>query len=236
MSYEIAGQTYRSKQAVTEKCRAILNATPVGETVSADDLPFLAGVFQHHPEWSEKSANGFDGVSVGFSDFYRTRYFTILSQGEEVSDISYPHAIKHIPSHSRKSKQPQKLMDFRNAARAAIRPQIDAFRAQADPVCALTGADLSQTAKSMHIDHEPPATFDCILFDFCQREQLNPLLVDVVEIETVPVFSDSRIASNWQAYHQEKARLRVTAAKANLGLAKAHVPWDQLFSFNNASV
>ena len=234
MPYELAGQTFPSKKAITERCRAILNATPLNGSVIADDLRFLLAVFECHPEWAQKSAQGCDRVSVARSEFYNSRYFTIWSQGELVSDISFPHAIKHLPGAGRRDRLPQALNDFRNAARAAVRGQIDVFRAGAAPVCALTGEDLSRSVKRLHVDHVP--TFDQLLFDFCCENQINPTLVSVIEVDTVPVFSDESVRAAWCEHHRSKACLRILSRDANLSLPKANLDWRQTFLFENASV
>jgi len=234
MPYELAGKTFRSKKAITERCRAILNATPMNSSVSADDLRFLLAVFEHHPEWAQKSAQGCDRISVARSEFYNSRYFTIWSQGEQVSDISFPHAIKYLPGAGRRDHLPQALTDFRNAARAAARGQIDVFRANAVPVCALTGEDLSHSAKRLHVDHVPP--FDQLLFDFCCKHRINPTRVSVIEVDTVPVFCDEALRVAWCEHHRAKAGLRVLSRNANLSLPKAKLDWRRTFSFSNASV
>jgi len=230
MTYYLGGMEYPTKKAITEHCQSILHKCQFGDCVDEDDFCFLADVFSNHTEWKQKTSSGFDGVSVSYSAFYRTRYFTIMCKGEEVSDISYPHAIKHLPSTGIRQKQPQALLDFRNAARAAIRGQINLFRATAPAICAMTGMDLSDTRKLMHIDHKPPATFDRLVFDFCNSAQINPLLVLVKEIETVPTFLDARLAEQWSLYHRNHAKLRVLSRSANLGLQKINIPWNTLFS------
>ena len=234
MPYELAGNWYPSKHAITERCREILHATPDGINVNADDFRFLVEVFAHHPEWAEKAAKGCDAISVARSDFYGTRYFTIMSGGELVSDISFPHAIKHIPGARNAARLPQTLIDFRNAARAAVRDQIDSFRASANPVCALTGADLSKSVKRMHVDHVPP--FDRLLFDFCCGYQINPTRVSIQEVDTVPVFRDESMRATWCSYHKTNAGLRILSREANLALPKPKHDWQQTFSFSYSSI
>jgi hypothetical protein len=79
------------------------------------------------------------------------------------------------------------------------------------------------------VDHEAPATFDRLLFEFCRTHCVNPLAVIVAShAGTVPVFADEDLSESWKAYHQAKARLRLVSSVGNLTLPKAAVPWSEV--------
>lgn len=223
MPYLIDNTTFATKQAVTSKCRAILNATPLNQAVHADDRAFLLDLFRHHTEWEAKSSTGVGGVVV-IMTAHGTRCFCLCSAKVPpwadggVVDISYVHAIKHLPSAKTASLLPQGLIDFRNGARQAIKCQIDEFRQQQEYQSGL--AD---------VDHEFPNTFDALLFEFCHENHINPLHVAVSEQPgCIPHIDDDALRSQWQDYHATHATLRLISRGENLSATKRTMPWSDL--------
>lgn len=84
---------------------------------------------------------------------------------------------------------------------------------------------------SVHVDHEPPLTFDRLLFEFCEETATNPLNESIGSRNGVVAFFENRgLASYWSQFHETKARLRLTTRDANLRQGKgAPPPWDELF-------
>lgn len=217
MPYLIAGTPFHSKQAVTERCRAILQGTLLNQEVTPDEKAFLIDLFSHHTEWDAKSKDGVVEVAVMMTE-HGTRCFCLCNKGD-VIDISYVHAIRHLPSAKTDTQLPQGLIDFRNGARQAIKDQIDAFRKQQD--CLTIFA---------HVDHEFPNTFDALLFGFCQARNINPLHVVVSEKPgCIPHIDDDALRSQWQDYHATHATLRLISRDENLSAPKQKMPWSDLF-------
>jgi hypothetical protein len=109
----------------SQQCQEILYATPLGQPVDSDHLPFLMGLFQFHTEWTQKSANGIAHVIVQ-KTAHGTPCFYLVGHDGAMIDICFGHAIESLPSGSNR-RQPQVLKDFKNAARQAIQEQIFAF-------------------------------------------------------------------------------------------------------------
>lgn len=230
MPYTIAEANFRTKDAITEQCQSILYGTSIGSPVESAHLPFLLELFSHHTEWQEKSQGGVIGVTVQNTP-HGTPCFYLLKSGGGKIDISFPHAIKHIPTARSKSLLPQQLLDFRNAARTAVRSQIYSFRdsqLSQNPVCPILGQPL--TRQDCAIDHVAPKTFDQLLFDFCLAEGLNPINVSVSSIDgTVPHITDELVQTKWQQFHAQNAELRIVSRIANLQIPKATVLWGELW-------
>lgn len=231
MPYVIADESFTTKGMLTERCRLILAATPNGHSVAASAMPFLFDLFQYHDEWAQKASGGVRDISTQTTT-HGTRCFVLRKRNGDQIDISFPHAIRLIPSSRTSGLLPQSLRDFRNAARNAVRAQIYAFRDSGlaeSLVCPITGELLNR--ENCAVDHTPPYTFEKTLFDFCQAQQLNPLDVAVgSEVGTVAVIEDPALLARWQSYHQERARLRLISRLGNLQLPKSSVPWSQLWS------
>lgn len=231
MPYIIEDESFSTKDAVTARCRAILAATPDGQFVEDTVAPFLFELFQHHDEWPQKAAGGVHGISTQTTP-HGTRCFVLVKQAGDRIDISFPHAVRLIPSLRSSTLLPQALRDFRSAARIAIKAQIYEFRDSAlveAQGCPYTGETLSRG--NCAVDHTPPKTFDQLLYDFCRSRSLNPLQVAVgSEGGTVAVLEDAELLSSWQIYHRANAELRLISKVGNLQLPKVTLSWSKLWS------
>lgn len=238
MPYELACQTYATKADVRKRCQAILRNTPKGQFVGPDDFAFLLAVFAFNIEWGQKAAGGITGVTTDSKGLYNTPYFVLIrADGPinlEIDGISFKDAIDNMPSSRGNRKMPQHLINFRKAAHNAIKSQVDEYRARAlsagQAHCKLSGANLAADAKPLHVDHANPSTLHRLLFDFCQLNDLNPLRVELTEINTVVVIADSFTESEWQEYHRKNAKLRLVVSDANLRLPKIKIPWENTFT------
>lgn len=227
MTYYIAEEPFRTKAAVTDRCRQIIALTPDGCSVAASDLPFLFGLFAFHDEWPEKSRPGVRAVATQ-TTVQGTRCFVLERIDGSQIDISFAHAIRCLPT--TRVRTPQALRDFRDAARRAIAHKTRAFRDSTfreGLACPITGATL--VAADTHVDHEPPLTFDVLLHDFCRSSGIDPLSVAIGSSGgTVAVIEDAAILAGWRAYHAEHAKLRLVSAIGNLQLPKVSVDWASL--------
>lgn len=231
MPYIIANESFSTKDLVTARCRTILASTPDDHFVEETVAPFLFEIFQYHDEWPQKSLGGIIGISTQTTP-HGTRCFVLKKQDGEHIDISFPHAIRLIPSSRSSTLLPQALRNFRNAARTAIKSQISEFRdctLVELQECPYTGEKLNRG--NCAIDHTPPKTFDQLLYDFCRSRSLNPLQVTVgSEGGTVAVLEDAEICASWQTYHRAHAELRLISKVGNLQLPKVTLSWSVLWS------
>lgn len=161
MTYVIGEEAFATKAAITARCREILYAT--SHQVAEEDVAFLLHLFQHHEQWAEKSNGGVDGVIV-YQTLHGTPCFHLVCGDGRTEDISFPHAIKCVPSNRSAKRLPQTLIDYKSAARETIKPQTRAFRDRELPragACPITG--LALTATNAHVDHVAPLTFDGVV-------------------------------------------------------------------------
>ncbi|KPZ11998.1 Uncharacterized protein ALO40_00880 [Pseudomonas syringae pv. viburni] len=84
---------------------------------------------------------------------------------------------------------------------------------------------------NMAVDHLAPNTFDQLLFNFCQVNQINPLDVVVGSRDGVVAFlEDTNLRIAWEGYHLKHARLRIISKTGNLKLPKPPIPWTAVCS------
>ena len=231
--YSIGGNAFTTKDAITDRCRKIRDATPDYTLVAAaPDITFLLDLFSTwHDEWDDKTAGGFIGFTTITvrANIKTTRCFAIQTADGDVIDISFPHAVRRIKTARTATLIPQGLRDFRNAARVAIAGQTMAYRKTAltaNKACPLTGVQL--TASNCAVDHHAPS-FDELLFAFCRQRGVHPLKVQVGSLQGVQArINDPALVGDWQAYHQQHAQLRLIDKVENLKRPKVRVPWHTL--------
>jgi len=179
MPYEIAGESFTTKESIKASCRAILVETPDGQYVADEHLRFLFALLMFHDEWGDKASGGVAAITTQTTE-HGTRCFVLQSPSGSSVDISFLHAVKLIPTSRSQALTPQKLLDYRAAARMSVDDQISNFRAEAlsrKPECVITNERLH--GGNSAVDHKSPKTFDRLLFDFSQTRGINPIRVVV---------------------------------------------------------
>lgn len=221
--YVLAGKAYRTKADVMRRCRDIMSETPNGSPVALDDAAFLLDLFSHHTEWQAKYGLGISAIIPG-DVAYGSRGFWLHRVDGSIIDISFHHAVKHLPTPRTKDLMPQPLIDFKRGARQAIRDQVDAFRATQTPI---------DGDKPSHVDHIYPRTFDALLLGFCLEHKINPLGVEVLEQSAgLHYIVDDALRGAWAHYHARWAVMALVTETENLKAPKAkcswHVVWENL--------
>jgi hypothetical protein len=217
MPYILDDQTFPTKSSVTQRCSAILRRTPLGAQVSPLEAPFLFALFRYHTEWDQKRGPGVAAITVGDTG-YGTLGFWLRRVDGTTIDISFTHAVKHLPTGRERELLPQLLIDFKNGARVAVKDQITAFRVNNTFVdCGI----------AMEVDHLYPNTFDALLHRFCVEYHINPLQVKVLELATCSHYiQDDALRMAWEAYHKQHAQLRLVPKTVNATAPKAKVDWS----------
>lgn len=201
----ILGTTFKTKKAITEAVRAIINPCSHGDTLVGNGLDFMLELLTHHPEWSEKQGVGVRSVQVRLNVFdhgANKGVWLIRVDGSEI-DISWVYAIAAVP--------PTYHKQVRDAARHAIYDQIQHVRDSAGlrgrcQICQL------QLDGETHVDHAAPATFEAI---FAAWHAGRP---DVTLRDTGlhPVFADAVLLADWQEHHRLFSDLRLVHKHCNL--------------------
>lgn len=230
MPYQIGDDTFASKEEILNRCRRTIAATPDGADVVEHELPFLFELLSSHDEWHDKSQGGVRSLTARTTT-HGTRCFMLVKHDGSEVDISFPHAVRLLPTRRTGNLVPQRLRDFRGAARATIQPFVRQFRdceLALRPYCVISGEPLSR--QNCAVDHSPPATFDQLLFDFCVAGRIDPLIVSVGSRDgTEAFFQDEPLAQDWYRYHEDRAALRLVSRLANLRLPRASVDWNELW-------
>ena len=207
IAYHIRGRHFPTKKAAKAFVQSFLHRQKAGRRLEPDDERWVReDVLMMHPRWERKSGGR---TQVGVQKVQGSNGFVIMENGSFHDSISYRKCFDSF-SNSRSA---------RDAFRAAVRPDILAFRSRAfahggSIPCALCGAACANDPET-HIDHVEK--YRDILATFCELQHIN---LDTVAIEPHPVHGarlvDSAMRDAWKAYHLGRANLRVTCKPCNL--------------------
>lgn len=226
MSYTLGSESFATKKLIEKRCQEIRDETPDGANVPAEGFSFLIQLFRYHDEWHEKSYPGVSSISTQTTEHGSRGFLLNRTDGSQI-DISFPHAIKLIPTSRTAALTPQSLQDYKAAARTAVQDQVREFRDKAllsTPSCPINNHRLERGNCDVH--YPPPDTFESLLFRFTQANGITPLTVDVISSGTVAKFRDVALSAKWAAYHLINAKLQLVSKDGRRSLPKAPVDWS----------
>ena len=200
---------FKTKKAAKDECKRVLNAYSLGATLQEPDAGLVLGALELHGGAEHKIGCGVASFQVEV-DSYGHRCFWLTRLDGSRTYFSYKWCF---------DKPPDGLQRARFAFRCEIQAQVIAFKTEAfqgrpSVPCAATGTPLDWN--SANVDHEPPLR---VLRDtFLAAVEMR--LADVVvqpwcEGEHRYLFADRRLATVWQQYHLEHARLQILSAEEN---------------------
>ena len=211
-TYILGGEVYAAKAQVERRARAILHAPPAPRRLDGADGAFVADLLALHPKAETKTA-GMRALWVKPNMFGEPGFFVERHDGQWV-DFSYKKCL--TPASAR--------TQARQALRRGIAEQVHAckvaafsegFVALRTAPCALTGEPLAWD--EAHVDHAHPVTFAALA---------DAWLAERGEVDAdVPVgphpsgqgvmIADPAYLAAWQAWHAERAVLRIVRDTLN---------------------
>jgi hypothetical protein len=205
----VNGQVFKSKKALLDKCKVILNSSSMMGPLQVDDATFIVSLIEtYHPEASLKVGVGISKVSIQ-PDGYGGRCFWLERVDGSKTDVSVYKCVNH-PSYEKSVKEA-----FRNA----IAQDVLAFKARRlteVSCCEYSGKPFDE----IHVDHKPPKTFEFILNEFMKTKGLTweQVAIDPTYDGKVGSWlSDTQLWEEWRSYHNSTAELRLVNKRANLG-------------------
>lgn len=203
-TYTVGGEVFKTKKALFQRAQQLLRSLQVGP-VDSQHNQFLYDLLQMHPNAVSKIGCGVKSFFVMKDDWGGKCFGAERIDGSK-TDFSYRYCAGAAPT---------PWMVFVQAARAAVSQQIievkmAAFAVEKTIKCPLSGTDM--TFETAHVDHEPPRTFEKLLRDFVEVVGLDPNDPPIAPCKDGlfgRVFSIEDVRLAWEAFHKEKAVLRV---------------------------
>lgn len=214
---KISRWTFRTKRAAEQYIRAILGRYGQRQPLAGEDLEFVQALLAVHPNRAIIEDCGVARIEVEHFDA-RTgaRRFLVVRSDASIRDFTWQHAL--YPRNA-------KTLVMR-VCRTAIEDQIREFRdlqfaTSRVRTCPMRGIPI--TAKSAHVDHQPPNTFEKLVATWLKANRLDYSDIDLTvsrDYGTATRFTDEFLQENWREFHRENAVLRALSIAANLSDSK----------------
>lgn len=218
----VAGETFKTKKALTERVQSIIAAYKDGVSLNRVDSQFVLSLLEFHPNSEIKIGVGVESFRIEENPVYpgrRSRGFVLTRIDGTSTDFSYRECIS--PS--------SQIKKVKSAFRQAIQSQIFQFKRHffdtngPSAICPDTGETLSFVGS--HVDHVAPLTFEKLMSDFVSAEGLDveeiALGDELQDNKYVDTLQDKWLEDRWSAYHYKYAVLEVVSQNANLS-ARRH--------------
>lgn len=170
------------------------------------DYDELMELFKKHPEYPSKLKGVIDLkiiTNIRNSKYYE---FNLIKDNGSIEDISYRCCI-----YTRNSN-----LDFLNAMRNSIKPQIKEFRFMSKNKCEFCG-----DTSNIHIDHI--YLFKYLVLDFKKLFDQKDIPITFDDgIDNIAIFKkeDKDFSDSWYEYHKTHATLRPLCKRCNLSRSK----------------
>lgn len=206
---------YRSKEAVRDVCRSIVQRYGVGGDVTdPNDDAFLRNLLKHHPDYETKRGAGIAHFRV-IPNTHHGRKSTglgVVRPDGEVVDFSW-NACLTPPTHRTQvlGALRHSITDQVIAARNAV------LRSGRPLVCSVTGMPIP-SVDQLHMDHAAPTFLDLAEQFIADNGGMGAfrILPDSGAGISYTELEDKALEGRWQDHHQERAVLRPVLKRVNL--------------------
>ena len=209
-----------NKQQLKNKCKSILDKTPINNYVqSKNDFDFLMKIFSHHEEWEDK-LNGQEiiGIIVQKDPIWKKKCFHLVRKDFSTTDISYLASITNISPKANVTR----------ACRFAEMPRIKAFiKTIVFPYTyTFNGKETTIHNRSeMDIDHYD-VDFDSLINNWVNKNggfaKLAKKINNVEDMSYETKFTDESLTESFANYAKANSKLRVLSKWDNRSTRKKH--------------
>lgn len=214
--FNIAGSQFRTKTAAKAFVAQLRDGYSDGVSISGPDASFLAELLTLHPEANDKIGCGVSHFTVATDTvFGRTRHFVVHRQDGSSTDFSF-----HACFDGWKDRR-----DCLEALRRTVEPSVLRYRdrqfASGPVTCPFLSCQLQPD--TCHVDHVSPNTFLALVESWLATRGLDIADIQITppqDNQLVATLTDELQRSDWVAYHDSVAVLRLTSPLANLSHAK----------------
>lgn len=219
MKYEVGGQSFSSKKAMTTFVRDLKARYEFGECIDdANDQLFLDELLCHHPGYDEKFSKPVKQLVID-RDVFGKRCLFLKYDDESVNDISTSECIKYYGGQGLERRVKNNAV---SAFREEISDQIWQYKRQTPNVCEISGEEFD--AHDLHVDHHFEKTpFVWLVEEFMTINQLSFSDIEIADCGTVGgLFGDRVLAGKWHDFHRSQAVLRKIHKDENMKAKKLH--------------
>lgn len=202
---------FPSKAKAREEIRKVLHGASRDTPLEGTDYELIRGLLDCHPDAAEKIGCGVQSIEVRSIEYGHPGFWIVREDGTG-DDFSYKVSLDGAPNH-----RAQVL----SALRQAVRHQLNDHRQEhfflyadtdGSSVCPLTG--LKIFADRVEVDHVEP--FGDLAEQFVARHGgYTGIIIGSSLDHPGAALADDGQVTDWLAYHEQNARLRVVHPSAN---------------------
>lgn len=206
---------YRTKEAVRDACRSIVQRYGIGNDVAdPDDDVFLRQLLERHPEYELKRGVGIANFRVIAHTSYGRKSvgIALVRLDGEVVDFSWNSCLTP-PTH-----RSQVLAALRHAITDQITAARTAVLSSGQPLsCSVTSGPIPSVAE-LHMDHATPTFLELAEKFISGNGGVDSfrILPDSGAGISYTELEDKALEGHWQDHHQERAVLRPVLKRVNL--------------------
>lgn len=214
--FYIGGEVFLTKKSLTERCKSILNSSPIKGILTGSERDIVKGVVNLHYNSKIKTLGKDFEVGVRLCTVNKkNRQFYIKRHNNSTVDFSYVKAIGGIKS---------KLTQVKEALRWSVVEQVVAykreyFRLNQDSrgyvICPETL--LKVNIRESHLDHYP-TTFEEIAHDWVKSLGMSSedfVIINGGKDGEISLLEDPSLVDSFRSYHYLNANYRVVLNKVN---------------------
>ena len=208
----IGDLTFRSKAEATRFYKAILDKYSPGTALDEADFKHVLALCRL--QWDAKAESKIDAIVVDYHPAHRdTKCFLIEIEG-------HFHLFSYLLSINGEISD---MRLFSRACRRAVANRLRDYKKEVfrnRPVrCALTNEIIEW--EECHIDHKAPLTFSVIVKSFFVAHSIDLSRIEYKFDNFVDEFANEDLASQFCAFHEKMAVLRILSKKANAKLSSS---------------
>jgi len=212
LTYVVAGEFFPTQKALKERIRRVIDETPLGGSVAADDYEFVRSLLDRHPDADQKVGCGVVDLEVDRAKQYDSICFYLVRSDGTRTDFSWPECIT-----------PSTAMDmFKSAARNTIAAhkmnfKVKFFTEHHRPRCPDSGEPISLGWSN--VDHAGEWPFERIVTEFVAEQRIDVEAIAFTgkrqDNTFLTEFADDNLRDAFLDYHHDRAVYEVVSPPAN---------------------
>jgi hypothetical protein len=210
MKYNIGELEFKTKKAVVDYTRNIINSKGLGNIVKEDEqFKFFSDLLQNHSEYIQKSGVGVESFVIQSNFLYPQHFEMRLIRTDNTTEtFSWKHCCEFKPRPA--------LENLTKAMREAVSDTIKAFRKTQDMRCMICEYK-SLYPKDFAVDHHK-IPFQVLRDDFIKITTISiPTVLGRKDLTNETIFNQDEILfrNEWKKYHDDKATFQMLCNSCN---------------------
>ncbi len=204
-------------QTILEIQKILNSPKELPYTLNQKEFQYMSSILKNHPYYEKKRKVGIKNLFIKKTIFNNNGFFIERIDGT-TTDFSFHQCLN----------KENRIQKVRSMFRTAIKEQIWNFRDKefsnsSTIICPILSIPVAKS--NCHVDHFNPMFYE-LLNGFIKQNSLNLNDIKIGGENQDNImqyyFLDKNLEANWQKFHLENAKLRVTSIRGNLTRKKTN--------------